>query len=256
MKRDAVVEEFTQQSAAFNASPAMRSEETLGRLIELLPAASGERWLEAACGPGLVARSLAPRVGAVCGVDLTPAMIELARREAERDDLANVVFATGDVTRLEFEDAVFDGAVTRFSLHHIPLPGRVLVELARVVRPGGWVVVADHLTSEEMQVAAWHQEIERLRDPSHWACLSAARLRRLGETSGLRLAREEQWSLALDYEEWLERGSSGTQNRALIAHALAQRADAPAVFHVARQPTGIECLYLHYGVFIWQRPLH
>lgn len=254
MERDAVVEEFTHQSAAFNASSAMRSEETLGRLIDLLPASPGERWLEAACGPGLVARALAPRVEEVRGVDLTPAMIALARLEAQRDGIANIAFATGDVTGLEFEDRTFDGAVTRFSLHHIPFPGRVLRELARVVKQGGWVVVADHLTAEDMQAAAWHQEIERLRDPTHWACLSAAQLRNLGEKSGLRLAREERWAVALDYEEWLERASTGAQNRALIDGALAGCSEAPSVFHLARDATGTDRLNLVYGVFIWQRP--
>lgn len=254
MKREAVVDEFTQQSEAFNASPAMRSEETLGRLIELLPAAAGERWLDAACGPGLVARSLAPRVAEVCGVDLTPAMIELARREAERDKLSNIVFATGDITRLEFEHATFDGAVTRFSLHHIPLPERVLEELGRVVKPGGWVVVADHLTAKELHVAAWHQQVERLRDPTHWACLTAEQLRMVGEKSGLRLVREEQWPIALDYEEWLSRGSTGTRQRALIEHVLAQRTDAPSMFNVTHDSAGIKRLNLTYGAFIWQRP--
>jgi ubiquinone/menaquinone biosynthesis C-methylase UbiE len=180
MDRDAIVREFTHQAASFNASPAMRSEGSLGRLVDLVPAAAGERWLEGACGPGLVARALAPRVGEVVGVDLTPTMIDLAREEAAHTGCANVRFLLGDVASLEFEDGSFDGAVTRFSLHHIPVPGRVVVELARVVKPGGWVVVADHLTSEDAEVAAWHQEIERLRDPSHWACLSAVRLRALG----------------------------------------------------------------------------
>jgi SAM-dependent methyltransferase len=254
MDRDAIVREFTHQAASFNASPAMRSEGSLGRLVDLVPATAGERWLEGACGPGLVARALAPRVGEVVGVDLTPTMIDLAREEAAHTGCANVRFLLGDVASLEFEDGSFDGAVTRFSLHHIPVPGRVVVELARVVKPGGWVVVADHLTSEDAEVAAWHQEIERLRDPSHWACLSAVRLRALGAQAGLRLEREEQWPYVVDYEEWIGRGSGGPGNRELIARALAERDDEPPVFHVTRDPGGVEHLHLSYDVFVWQRP--
>src|SRR6478735_1318334 len=160
----------------------MRSADTLGRLVDLIPAAAGARWLDVACGPGLVARGLAPRVGEVHGVDMTPAMVDVARREAAAERLSNAVFSVGDATALDFADATFDGAVTRFSLHHIPLPGRVVAEMARVVRPGGAVIVADHVTSADAGEAAWHQEIERLRDPSHWrashprGCAPSARL--------------------------------------------------------------------------------
>src|SRR5436853_1315348 len=189
MEPDQGGREFTHQSESFNVAPVMRSADTLGRLLDLIPAGPGARWLDAACGPGLVARGLAARVGEVHGVDMTPAMVEVARREAAAEGIGNVVFSVGDATALELADASFDGAVTRFSLHHIPLPGRVVAELARVVRPGGAVVVADHITSADAGEAAWHQEIERLRDPSHWACLTPARLRALGERAGLVLER-------------------------------------------------------------------
>jgi SAM-dependent methyltransferase len=250
---DAVVREFTHQSASFNAAPAMRSADTLGRLLDLIPAAAGERWLDAACGPGLVARGLAPRVGRVQGVDMTPAMVDLATREAAREGIPNAAFSVGDATALGFEPGSFDGAVTRFSLHHIPRPGRVVAELARVVRPGGAVVIADHVTSEDADVAAWHEEIERLRDPSHWACLTPARLRTLGETAGLALEREEMQPLAIDYEEWIGRGSGGPASRGLIAAALAERVPGPDVFRVVDAAEGRR-LELRYWLSVWRAP--
>ena len=253
MEPDAIVREFTHQSEAFNAAPAMRSADTLGRLLELIPAAPGERWLDAACGPGLVARGLAARVGRVDGVDMTPAMVALARREAQREGAANAVFSIGDATALAFEPGSFDGAVTRFSLHHIPVPGRVVAELRRVVRPGGAIVLADHVTSEDGDVAAWHQEIERLRDPSHWACLTPARLRSLGERAGLVLERELEAPFSIDFEEWIARGSGGEAARGLIAAAVAERVPAPDVFRVADSGGGRR-LGLVYWLSLWRRP--
>jgi SAM-dependent methyltransferase len=250
---DAVVREFTYQSEAFNAAAAMRSADTLGRLLDLIPAAPGARWLDAACGPGLVARGLAPRVGEVQGVDMTPAMVDLARREAEREGAANAVFSVGDATALDFEPASFDGAVTRFSLHHIPMPGRVVAELTRVVRPGGAIVLADHVTSADADVAAWHEEIERLRDPSHWACLTPARLRSLGERAGLVLEHEQVAVLSIDFEEWIARGSGGEPSRALIARALAERVPGPDVFRVV-EAAGGRRLELRYWLSLWRAP--
>src|SRR6185437_1302249 len=199
MEPDQVVREFTHQSESFNVAPVMRSADTLGRLVDLIPAAAEAHWLDAACGPGLVARGLAPRVGEVHGVDMTPARVDVAGREAAAERLPNAVFSVGDATALDFADATFEGAVTRFSLHHIPLPGRVVAEMARVVRPGGAVVVADHVTSPDVDEAAWHQEIERLRDPSHWACLTPARLQALGERAGLALEHEDETAISIDY---------------------------------------------------------
>jgi SAM-dependent methyltransferase len=248
---DAIRREFKHQVDSFSQSGVMTGAEALGTLLELVPEDEGGRWLEVACGPGAISRALAPRVGTVHGVDLTPAMVEAARREAAAAGLSNVTFAAGDATALELDDDSFDGAVTRFSLHHIPRPGRVLGELARVVRPGGAVVVADHVTDPDADLAAWHQEIERLRDPSHWASLSAERMRALGTEAGLRLEREELVPFTLDFDDWLARGSGGASARELIEESLRERpAGAPSFRVVSRE--GERLLELRYWVSRWR----
>lgn len=202
--------------------------QTLDELVRFAAPSRDERWLEAACGPGLIARRLAAVAGSVVGVDATPAMIEVARREAPDLD-----FRVGDATALELADGELDGAVTRFSLHHIPVPSRVVAELARVVRPGGKVVIADHLVDDDADAAAWETEVERLRDPSHWAALSLGRLRSLGERAGLTLEEERIVPLALDFEDWLARGGGP---RELVVAALGER------------PGGAECLSVRDGI--------
>jgi SAM-dependent methyltransferase len=219
MQDERLVGEFTHQAASFNASQAANAPETLQALVDLAGPRPDERWLEAACGPGVVARALAPRAQHVHGVDLTPKMVELARSEAEH--LANVTFEVGDATALEQPDGAFDGAVARFTIHHVPVPQRLVDELARVVRPGGAVVLADHVADEDPDAAAWAQEIERLRDPSHWASLTLPRLRALGQRAGLALEAEQLSPLELDYEEWVQRGSGTAVARPLIERLVA-----------------------------------
>ena len=248
-----ILNEFTHQSSAFNVSPVMNSAETLQTLVDFLPLEPSAIWLEVACGPGIVSRALAPLVGRVIGMDLTPAMVQLGQREARQAGLDNLWFAVGDATRLALPNDGLDGAVTRFSLHHIPLPGRVVAEMARVVRPGGWVVLADHITSADMTEAAWHQEIERLRDPSHWACLTPERARTLGAAAGLTLQAERLLPFSLDFEEWLRRGSGGAAARPLIETALAERPEGAATFRVAPEPDGPR-LHLQYHLSLWRRP--
>jgi SAM-dependent methyltransferase len=219
MQDERLVGEFTHQAESFNRSQAANARETLEALVDLADPRPGERWLEAACGPGVVTRALAPRAGSVVGVDLTPKMVELARREAATLD--NVEFAIGDATALGAADGSFDGALARFTLHHVPVPARLVEELARVVRPGGAVVLADHLLDEDPSAGAWSQEVERLRDPSHWASLTQERLRALGAEAGLQLETEAVLPLALDLPEWLERGSGTAVARPLLERLLA-----------------------------------
>ena len=104
MHDESLVGEFSHQAESFNRSQAANAPETLAALVELADPRPGERWLEAACGPGVVARALAPRAGSVHGVDLTPAMVELARREAA--GLENATFSVGDATALPDPDGV------------------------------------------------------------------------------------------------------------------------------------------------------
>lgn len=253
MYEDSIREEFTHQSQSFGASAAMSSAQTLGVLTELVPADPKARWLDIACGPGVVSRALAARVGTVTGVDLTPAMVEEAERQALEQGIANVSFLLGDATALDFTDGSFDGAITRFSLHHIPVPSRVPAEMARLVRPGGWVVVGDQVTDDDGEGAAWHQEIERLRDPTHWASQRLGRLREIGVEAGLELEEERLVPIKIDYEDWLARGSAGQSASPLIDKLLADRPGGAESFRVSAGPEGRR-LHQRYWLSRWRRP--
>lgn len=241
---------FTRQSETFNESAIANASELLDALVQRAAPQPGERWLEAACGPGIVSRRLASRVRSVHGIDMTAAMVDTARREAAGAGLANATFEVGDAAATGLPGASFDGAVTRFSLHHIPLPGRVLSELARVVAPGGTIAVLDHLADDDGEARAWAQEIERLRDPSHWASLTAAQLRALGAAAGLEPVHEQVFTFELDLDDWLARGSDDSAARELVRRALAERPGGTDCFGVT--PAG-RVLALRMWLGVWRR---
>jgi ubiquinone/menaquinone biosynthesis C-methylase UbiE len=241
---------FSAQAASYNASVVANAEEILQIVADQARPKPTDRWLDAACGSGIVSRRLATAAGSVHGIDATPAMVETARKEAQGAGLENVTFDVGDATRTTELDASFDGAVTRFSMHHIRLPSRLFVELRRVVRPGGSIVVLDHLADDDSEARAWSQEIERLRDPSHWACLSRTYLRELGRFAGLALAREQRFSFELDFDDWLHRGTDDQDARDLVELSLARRPAGSDCFSVSPQPLG-RVLRLQMWLGVW-----
>lgn len=133
-----VRDEFAFQADSFARSPTMSLAETLDVVVDLVPADPEAGWVEIACGPGLIGRALAPRVASVTGVDLTPAMVEKARADADAAGVDNVSFEVGDATALDFPDDAFDGAITRFSLHHIPAPVSDARFPSRSISRSGW----------------------------------------------------------------------------------------------------------------------
>jgi SAM-dependent methyltransferase len=253
MYEDSIRTEFTRQSRSFGTSPAMTSAETLGALIELIPEDAGGDWIDVACGPGVVSRATAARVGSVTGVDLTPAMIAEAERRADEGRIENVGFAVGDATALDFADDSFDGAITRLSLHHIPAPGRVVAEMARLVRPDGWILVSDIVADRDRDANAWREEIERLRDPSHWACHTSESLRAMGEAAELVLDEEKLIPIEIDFEDWLERGSGGAGAADLVARLLREQPPSAESFRISDGEAGRR-LHQRYWLGRWRLP--
>jgi ubiquinone/menaquinone biosynthesis C-methylase UbiE len=103
------------------------------------------------CGPGHVTRFLAERHADVVGLDLSSAMIGIARKKAP-----DLLFETGSMLALPVPDAGWAGIVSLYSIIHLTPEDRASAwrEFARAVRPGGWPLVAFHVDSPEFQAGA------------------------------------------------------------------------------------------------------
>jgi ArsR family transcriptional regulator len=110
-------------------------------LLALLPAS----WTVAdlGCGTGQTAAALAPHVRRVVAVDQSAAMLKAARRRTA--ELGNVELRQGSLEALPVEDASCDGALLLLALTYVPEPEAALREAARILRPGGRLVVVDLL---------------------------------------------------------------------------------------------------------------
>jgi SAM-dependent methyltransferase len=105
------------------------------------------RILEVGCGTGAMLRALARRgdfTGRALGVDHSGSFIEAARKFAQVENVSDrLTFLVGDAHRLDFPSETFDVVIAHTLISHVTAPLVVLGEMARVVRPGGTVVIFD-----------------------------------------------------------------------------------------------------------------
>ena len=197
---------FARQARGFARSSLQTDPRRLRRLIEFLGPRPGERLLDVACGPGIVASALETEGMLAFGIDLTLEMIREAVARKGR-------YVRGEVSRLPFPDATFEAAVCRNSFHHFDRPAEVMSEMARVLRPGGRVVIEDMRAPDDPDQRAYQATIERLRDDSHTRTLTAGEFHELAREAGLSAADEIPVVLVIDFAEWIDRACHDRKRR-------------------------------------------
>jgi ubiquinone/menaquinone biosynthesis C-methylase UbiE len=209
-------QQFTRQAQAYAEMAQTRDEPGLRLLVALSGAKPSDRVLDVACGPGLLTLAFAEACAEVRGIDATDALLERARAEAARRGRTHVQFARGDVNHLDLGDAGFDVVSCRAAFHHFPDPARVLGEMARVTKPGGTLLVADMLGSEDPATARAHDHIERLCDPTHTRAIPRSEFHAMFAARGLAVVHEPTSPLHYDVEEWMAHGGPGAATAAEI----------------------------------------
>ena len=143
----------------------------LGAFADLVRAAGPGPVIDVGCGPGRITTHLDALGLDVSGVDLSPEMIRLA--QADRPDLN---YRIGTMERLPFGDAAMSGVVSWYSIIHLPperVPG-VLAEFARVLRPGGHLLMAFQAAADESVAVQPHDH--RVTTSYRWSLHGMAEL--------------------------------------------------------------------------------
>ena len=126
------------------------------------------------CGTGQLAAAVAPFVAHVIAVDRSGEMLQTARRRLR--EFPNVEIRRGDLESLPIDDAVLDVATLNLVLHHIPDPSAVLADVARVLKPGGRLLIIDMLP---------HDREEYRQQMGHvWLGFAAEHMKKLLASAG------------------------------------------------------------------------
>jgi len=198
-----ILDQFTRQAAPFAAAAAIRNQQVLDRIVQWAGAGPEDTVLDVACGPGLLACAFARVAKHATGIDITPAMLEQARKTQQEQGLKNLSWQHGDVYSLPFSPDQFSIVSSRFVFHHLQDPLAALKEMKRVCKSGGKVVVADMAPQPEKADAL--NAAELLRDPSHVRALPLDELQGLFEQAGLRAPEINHYRMECELEDLLAR---------------------------------------------------
>lgn len=196
---------FGRSAEAYVVSPGHAHGDDLARLVELAALRPTDHALDVSTGGGHTALALAPHVARVTASDLTPAMLAAARRHLTAQRVTNVDFVVADAEHLPFLDASYDVVTVRIAPHHYADAARAVREMARVLVPGGRLVIVDNIAPDDPALDALVNDWERRRDPSHVRAYTVAEWQGFVAAAGLRIETVETGQKAHPFQDWVAR---------------------------------------------------
>ncbi|MDZ7727624.1 MAG: class I SAM-dependent methyltransferase [Dehalococcoidia bacterium] len=245
--RDAVQRQFSAAASGYANSAVHAAGPDLPVLLEAADPAPHEVALDIATGAGHTAMTLAPRCARVVANDITEGMLEVARENAQQRKITNISFEAGDAEALDYPPESFDLVTCRVSAHHFPHPGRFAAEAARVLRPGGRMVLIDTISPEDPALDTFENTIEYLRDNSHVRNWRAAEWLQMLGTAGFKTEVVARSGYELDGHAWVTRMKTPADNVAMIRKLFAEASPAwRGYLEVRDEPWGWT---VPYGIF-------
>lgn len=200
-----IQDQFGANASKYATSPVHARGESLARLVELAQPQPDWLVLDVSTGAGHTALAFAPRVRRVIATDLTPQMLDTARKLATERNITNIEFKPADAHALPFDDNTFDLVTNRIALHHYSDARQAIAEMARVCKPGGVVGFTDNIVPPDKVTAGHINHWEKLRDPSHNWCYPIERLQRYFQAAGLTVEHVEEFVKEMEFEPWASR---------------------------------------------------
>lgn len=206
--------------------------------------APGLTLLDVGCGPGTITVDLARRLdpGEVIGIDASSDVVSRAR-SAQPGEVSNCRFTVGDVHALDFADDTFDIVHAHQLLQHLRDPVAALVEMSRVVKPGGIVAVRDAdyagmtWAPDEPQIDRWMELYQQITDRNGVEANAGRYLLGWAQQAGLTdiEAGSSSWTFVDPAARewwgglWADRVVESGFAREVIAHGLADRAELETI---------------------------
>lgn len=226
---------LVQQQFGANAEKYVRSVvhakgHSLARMVEL--AAPQPDWLalDVAPGGGHSALAIAPYVRRVVALDITLGMLRAARAHTLQQGLDNLVWVQGDGGVLPLPAETFDLVTCRVALHHFPDQAAAIRDWARVLKPGGQLVLVDNVGPDDPEAVEYVNTYETIRDPSHGWMYPLGELVAFVSAAGLKIEHKERLVKPMDFYAWMERMQVSAQDQRVLTDMLWESTGAAWLF--------------------------
>jgi SAM-dependent methyltransferase len=147
-------------------------------------------------------------------------MLTVAQQEANRRQLHNISFLEGNAQSIPAADGSFDVVACRQAAHHFPAVQEAVREWARVLKPGGKLVLVDSMSPEEPEIDAFLNEVEILRDSSHVHNYRHTEWVALLSEAGFTVKSTREAGIFLDIPSWTQRMRTPAESVARIEQLL------------------------------------
>ncbi len=220
--KESAIRQFGRQAEAYSKGNIFVDGVHLSEIVNRSGATKNHKVLDIATGAGFLALEFAKRADVVIGSDLTRNMLLHACEKQKNSGHKNTGFLLSDVESLPFQDKTFDIVSCRFAFHHFPDPKKALLEMKRVCKAHGRIVLVDGVSSDDHNKSLFHNRIEKIRDPSHVRIYTLSEMKNMFNALETVIADIVHQDIHQDFNDWIGRAGTGEKEVKVIEELMMQ----------------------------------
>ena len=209
-------EQFNNQAKFYSSSKTFSAGESLDILSNLFNKKKLESGLDIGTGAGFAAFELSKSCEKVEATDISEGMINEAKKIMKERKINNLKFNICSAEELNYSDKEFDIVTCRTAAHHFLDVEKFCSEVHRVLKDEGEFIIVDTITSDQIKLNNWHQEVELIRDKSHIKNLSLIEWKNILKISKFSFLDIIQSRVTMNLNDWMERSGTSDKDKKIL----------------------------------------